>query len=326
MAAPSMSPAPAPTARFIRAYLLTWGVLATGGLGYLASLAWQPELLQHMRPAETAEVDQGLQLANRALTEVGLVRRALSDVARDLGQVRETIAERDVEDKRVRSRIAALEERMASAPLAATAPEPPAAEKAPEKVPEKAKVDKSRNSAARLAQRHSLPPRETYSAAIETGSIEAKSNDGQSSDSQSNDAQSNDARSGDARSGDARSGDARSGDARSSDARSSGAQSSAISFGEPVVTPSKAATYGVQLAAGPSLDALRQSWSVLLERHTTALGPLQPHVVAPRADGTGSYRLVAGPLPSKADADKLCAKLGVGRQGCFATPFVGQPL
>src|ERR1700736_775449 len=110
MAAQSISPAPVPTARFIRAYLLTWGVLAAGGLGYLASLAWQPELFQHLRPAETAEVDQGLRL----------VRRALGDVERALGQVRETIAERDAQDKRVESRIAALEERIATAPVAAT--------------------------------------------------------------------------------------------------------------------------------------------------------------------------------------------------------------
>ena len=34
----------APSGRFIRAYLLTWGLLAAGGLTYLASLAWHPQL------------------------------------------------------------------------------------------------------------------------------------------------------------------------------------------------------------------------------------------------------------------------------------------
>jgi hypothetical protein len=48
--------------------------------------------------------------------------------------------------------------------------------------------------------------------------------------------------------------------------------------------------------------------------------------VPPRADGTGHFRLVAGPLPTRADAERLCTELGVGRQGCFATTFVGQPL
>src|SRR5262249_9639585 len=99
--------------------------------------------------------------------------------------------------------------------------------------------------------------------------------------------------------------------------------SAAITFGEPVVTPSRSA-YGVQLAAGPSLDAMRLSWTVLRERHGAVLAALTPRVVAPR--GEGPYRLVAGPLPTRAEADKVCADLGVGRQGCFATSFMGEPL
>jgi hypothetical protein len=47
--------------------------------------------------------------------------------------------------------------------------------------------------------------------------------------------------------------------------------------------------------------------------------------VAPRSTG-GPYRLVAGPLPSKADADKVCTEMAVGRSGCFSTTFVGEPL
>lgn len=99
-----------------------------------------------------------------------------------------------------------------------------------------------------------------------------------------------------------------------------------IVFGEPVVTPANRRPYAVQLAAGPSLDAIKLSWIVLLERHGAALGNLQPHVVPPKADGTGRYRLMAGPLPSKADADKVCEQLGTGRKGCFATQLLGEPL
>jgi hypothetical protein len=81
----------------------------------------------------------------------------------------------------------------------------------------------------------------------------------------------------------------------------------------------------VQLAAGPSLDALKLSWSLLAERHGAILATLQPRFVPPRNEG-GPYRLVAGPLPSKADADKVCADMGVGRTACFSTTFIGQPL
>jgi cell division septation protein DedD len=270
MAAQSIPPAPAPTARFVRVYLLIWGLLAVGGLGYLASLAWQPELFAQLGAAEPAETESPLRLANRALTEVGLMRVELGEVQHDVGQVRDAIAERTTQDKQVEARITALEERVASTPAAAT-PEAPPAEKP---TTEKAKPEKPHKPAtattAHAAPRQGPPP------GIETGSIAS--------------------------------------------------EQPAFAFGEPVVTPAKSATYGVQLAAGPSLDAIRLSWTMLRERHASELAALQPHVVPPRADGTGSYRLVAGPLPSKADADKLCNALGVGRQGCFATTFVGQPL
>ena len=91
------------------------------------------------------------------------------------------------------------------------------------------------------------------------------------------------------------------------------------------MTPAQQQAYAVQLGAGPSLDALRMSWLALRDQHGDALGSLQPRFVAPRG-GSGPYRLVAGPLPSKADADKVCAEMGVGRDGCFATTALGQPL
>lgn len=98
-----------------------------------------------------------------------------------------------------------------------------------------------------------------------------------------------------------------------------------ITFGEAVVTAATSQTqFAVQLAAGPSLPGLRKNWEQLVERHT-ALGNLQPRVVPPRADG-GPYRLLAGPLPTKAEAERVCTEMGVGRNACFATNYIGQPL
>lgn len=97
-----------------------------------------------------------------------------------------------------------------------------------------------------------------------------------------------------------------------------------IVFGTPVVTPSDTRTYAIQLAASPSLDGLRQRWEQLIELHGS-LAALQPRVVAPTAAG-GPYRLVAGPIQTKADADRLCADMAVPRNSCFATPYGGSPL
>jgi hypothetical protein len=94
-----------------------------------------------------------------------------------------------------------------------------------------------------------------------------------------------------------------------------------IVFGAPVVTPST--IYAVQLGASPSMDGLRQRWDELVDRHG-ALVTLQPRVVETR--GGGPYKLVAGPLQSKADADRLCADMRAARTTCFTTPYAGSPL
>jgi hypothetical protein len=98
-----------------------------------------------------------------------------------------------------------------------------------------------------------------------------------------------------------------------------------IVFGEAIVTPAAQKDFAVQLAAGPSLQVLRQSWGRLIERHGRSLAALKPRVVAPRSEG-GIYRLLAGPVSSKADADRICAQLGGGPKACFVTAYAGSPL
>jgi hypothetical protein len=98
-----------------------------------------------------------------------------------------------------------------------------------------------------------------------------------------------------------------------------------IKFGEAVVTPAGPKAFAVQLAASPSLPGLRQSWSQLVEKYGGALAALQPRIIPPRAEG-GAYRLLAGPIATKADADRVCSDMGVGRNGCFATAYAGVPL
>ena len=276
----------APSGRFIRAYLLTWGLLAAGGLVYLASLAWHPELFS--ASPQVAKADPTLQAANRALAEVGTVRRTVTEIQSDLSRLKGAIDRREAEDKAAQARLAALEERVTTlAPQQAAAeavPAPTARLRTLEKskqVVEKGKtVAEPPNAPTRIisvteAPKAATPAPEvkTEEQKIETGSIVAPVE---------------------------------------------------ITFGEPEVTPAKQA-FAVQLAAGPSLESLRLSWNLLRERHGGALASLQPRFLPPRSEG-GPYRLLAGPLPTKADADKICEGLGTGRKGCFSTPYVGQPL
>src|SRR5262245_35921764 len=148
----------APSGRFIRAYLLTWGLLAAGGLTYLASLAWHPQFLSLGQRPQLAEADSGVQVANRALTEVGSVRRAVTEIQKDVGRIKDTISQRELEEKAAQARLAALEERVttiAATPVAQANPEP-----APAVTPAKAarSGEKSRATAEKR-QNGTEPPR-----------------------------------------------------------------------------------------------------------------------------------------------------------------------
>jgi hypothetical protein len=96
-----------------------------------------------------------------------------------------------------------------------------------------------------------------------------------------------------------------------------------IVFGAPVVRRASAPELAVQLASGPSLKGLRQSWGHLARQHGDALADLKPRVA--RGKG-GSYRLIAGPVATEADAARICNELGAAPKTCFATPYAGTPL
>jgi len=276
--------------RFIKLYLFVWGLLAAGGLTYLATLVWQPEWLspppRRLQITEP-EPDSALRLATRAMSEVRDVRRSVGDVQKSLGDMRETLERSVSEDKVVQTRLTALEGRvsdMAGSNAVAAAPAPGKA-RAAERAQPSAKVaaapkEAEPASATRVMsavmsvpdQPEKPAPEAAAAPSIETGSIAP----------------------------------------------------APITFGEPVVTRS-GSNFAVQLGAGRSVEALKLSWSLLLDQHGDALSPLQPRVIAPRSDG-GSYRLVAGPFDSKGEAEKICAAMSLSRNKCFATVFAGEPL
>jgi hypothetical protein len=287
--------------RFVKAYLLTWGLMATGALAYLGSLAWQPELLATPPPtqvSQAAEPDPVLATATKALAEIGTVQRSVGEIQRDVRQLKETVEQHETQGKTVQSRLAVLEERATApeVPVAAAAPVPTINSKAADKAKAKAhlKTAEPRQLARVVTTIETAKPGPIAEAAqpapIETGSIAQAP--------------------------------IVFGDAVVTAAPNSVVTSTALAPPAPA-TPSR---YAVQLAAGPSLDALRLQWSLLAERHGAALASLTPQYVPPRNPG-GPYRLVAGPLPNKAEADKVCAEMGVGTKGCLSIQFAGgEPL
>lgn len=83
---------------------------------------------------------------------------------------------------------------------------------------------------------------------------------------------------------------------------------------------------GIKIATGASVDALRFSWGVLSERHSTELKPLQPRYFN-TVDGSGiTYELVAGPFKTTADAKKVCQTLKAQAIDCQLSTFGGNTL
>jgi hypothetical protein len=293
----------APSRRFIRAYLLVWGVGAVLALGYLGTLAWQPEQLSPVQP-KVAEPEPGLSAAARALAEVGTVRQTVDTLQRDVGDLKGSVEQRGDQERTLQSRVTALEERVATLPSAVTTTTTPAnivtvkpqkasesktAEKVEPKAAEKIEPKAAKAAATKpVAQKANSPrvitvPNEETTPAnsnrkpggktpLETGSITQPE----------------------------------------------------IVFGEAVVTRAEE-LYAVQLDMATSIETLRMRWGLLVERYGSTLATLQPRYVAPRVQG-GPYRLLAGPLTSTAAAREVCGELRAQLPLCSTTDFGGEPL
>jgi hypothetical protein len=83
---------------------------------------------------------------------------------------------------------------------------------------------------------------------------------------------------------------------------------------------------GIQIATGPSVDALRISWMLLSERHKEVLKGYEPRFVVSKSGSGPAYRLVVGPLENSAAATKACSDLRARRVVCGVSAFGGEPL
>ena len=82
---------------------------------------------------------------------------------------------------------------------------------------------------------------------------------------------------------------------------------------------------GVLIASGPSLDAVRLSWQLLIESNKSALRSLEPRFVERGVEPT-IYQLIAGPVATREEAAKVCDRLRAKQVRCTVTTFAGNPL
>ncbi|MBI1386314.1 MAG: hypothetical protein GC150_15515 [Rhizobiales bacterium] len=94
----------------------------------------------------------------------------------------------------------------------------------------------------------------------------------------------------------------------------------------PVVPLPDRGTYGVELARGPNIEAIRLSWDLLNERHSQLFQGLGTRYLASNNGGANPYRLIAGPFRNKTEAVNLCARLATVSLACRPTAFGGSLL
>lgn len=103
------------------------------------------------------------------------------------------------------------------------------------------------------------------------------------------------------------------------------AAASPTTFGAPTVTQHRAgAPAALSLSTAQSVTGLRASWLLLTSRHPGTFNRLQPRYLADQANGT--YRLLAGPILSHAEADRICTELRAQSVSCGVTTYVGSAL
>jgi hypothetical protein len=298
---------PTHSRRFIKIYLGTWGLLAVGSLAYLAVLAFPPHVGTPQPEAYVAPPESN-PAPPAEPTKVAEVSASPSEVHKELPPQQGEGGARVPIEKVVKTQVTAQDDRGSGAdsPL-------PAQKSAENKAPEEASTKIAQPVAATetatdpgKAQAEVPPP---PFVPIETGSITPGGNmDAPEAAPKDAPKAPNDTAKDTPK-----------------EAPAKEAAKEEIVFGEPIVTRGGQPEFAVHLASGASLKALRQSWGQLRQRHAAALDGLQPRVVAPRGEG-GSYRLIAGPVPTKAAAEHICTELHAGPKACFPTPYAGAPL
>lgn len=102
-----------------------------------------------------------------------------------------------------------------------------------------------------------------------------------------------------------------------------------IAFGPPVVTPSaETPALAILLATGSSVESLRNTWNMLKQRHSSALGDLNPRYIIERNSNAPDrkYALLAGPVISATDVARVCSVLVSEGLNCRTRSFTGNSL
>ncbi len=340
--------------RAISPYVLAWGALALLAAFYLTALTLRPDLVtEHLpifRPdsldgkSGEPEGNQGQRAMSKAFAEVQGLRQSVSQMQLELAKLKTELNSSQDHDRTLASRIALLEEKVsAAAPALASAAPAKAAAAAEAKQAEAKQPDKA---APKVAS--AVPPARLDTARLETGSVGAPRPTTSQVPSMAS------ALAGSesvavvtpnvinapqrvqqpvavAQAGAAAVTAAATRPAPVADLTSDSETATLTSFGPATVTPSKpepTGPIGLRISNGPSLDALRLSWSLLADRHSAQFKNMEARYAArvPEGDGDPSFDLIAGPVKTPVEARRICKALAAKNIPCQIGSFAGPSL
>lgn len=281
-----------PRGRFMTPYLSLWLVLAGAALLYLGVLAVKPDLVALYIPVEPASADpetnEGQRAMTEAVAEVQTLRDSVGRLQQDIDTIKSDLAARDEREREHDVRLTALEVPAHTVALAAADASSIGAKRAPGKAPAQAQAQAQPQgkAAPAAAAAGKAPPAKVINGADKLETGSVKT------------------------------------------------AGAALDFTPSVVKaaePQPAAAgaqrpIGLRVATGPSIDALRLSWSVLTDRHGDTLKSLEPRYVTGIDESGLTYDLVAGPVKTAAEAQRVCAELQGKGIRCTIGEYAGEAL
>ncbi|MGE0053199.1 MAG: hypothetical protein AB7S74_03220 [Hyphomicrobium sp.] len=299
--------------------VVLWSMLGLVAAAYMGIMLVEPALIDDLSPTSAYITDpqssQGQRAAARLVSDVSGLKESMAQVQLEIAKVKTEVATSAEQTKALSAQLVALQDRLAhssGAALDTSEPQPDGnqgqrAVTAPKAVvpPETQASTGKQAGSPQQPKLVNAPPE----SSLETGSVtqDAKPTKTAKSAPPAKEAPAKEAQ------------------AKSWKSTVADVSSDPVDFGATEVKTAGAGI-GVQISSGASLDSLRLSWSLLADRHRDSLNGLRPRYVARGDMSNPTYDLIAGPLKSTAEAQRLCKSLIAQNVPCTVANYIGAAL
>jgi SPOR domain len=304
-------------------YVVMWSTLGVLSLGLLMVLGLAPDWLGDLKPASgfaNQQSNQGQRAAAHVAAELNALKQSVAQVQLDLSKVQTEMLTQGEQQKSVTAQLSSLAARMPEGASVVNTKVEAAPAPAPTAAPQ---VQTLRGySAGKDPAPAAVPPVEAQSAVAQPPVADVVPTAPPAASAAVPRIINADATAGAPK---LETGSLNVAPTAGAQAPAKAAATQAISFGPATVKPAPKPV-GIKVSTGDSVDSLRLSWSLLSEKHGDALKNMQPRVVASGDPQNPTYDLVAGPVKSKAEANKVCKSLAAQGVPCTIGAFAGDSL